>query len=114
MFSTLSVWLREAGVSRETIGFASWISLAYAFKWVWSPLLDQWRLPLLGRLGRRRSWLALSQLMVAVGLAVIGAMKSTGWVDVDWNAVEAQVSQTVQWLYGEAQGVKLGFPNNDP
>ena len=29
----------------ETIGFASWISLAYAFKWVWSPMLDQWRLP---------------------------------------------------------------------
>ncbi len=69
VFSTLSVWLREAGVARETIGYASLIGLAYAFKWVWSPLLDQWSLPLLGRLGRRRSWLALSQLMVAVGLA---------------------------------------------
>ncbi len=69
VFSTLSVWLREAGVARETIGYASLIGLAYAFKWVWSPLLDQWRLPLLGRLGRRRSWLALSQLLVAGGLA---------------------------------------------
>ena len=69
VFSTLSVWLREAGVARETIGYASLIGLAYAFKWVWSPLLDQWRLPLLGRLGRRRSWLALSQLLVALGLA---------------------------------------------
>ena len=68
VFSTLSVWLREAGVARETIGYASLIGLAYAFKWVWSPLLDQWRLPLLGRLGRRRSWLALSQLLVALGL----------------------------------------------
>ena len=48
VFSTLSVWLREAGVARETIGYASLIGLAYAFKWVWSPLLDQWRLPLLG------------------------------------------------------------------
>lgn len=57
VFSTLSVWLREAGVARETIGYASLIGLAYAFKWVWSPLLDQWRLPLLGKLGRRRSWL---------------------------------------------------------
>jgi PAT family beta-lactamase induction signal transducer AmpG len=68
VFSTLSVWLREAGVSRETIGFASLIGLAYAFKWIWSPLLDQWRLPLLGRLGRRRSWLVLSQVLVGLGL----------------------------------------------
>lgn len=68
VFSTLSVWLREAGVSRETIGFASLIGLAYAFKWIWSPLLDQFRLPLLGRLGRRRSWLVLSQVLVALGL----------------------------------------------
>src|SRR5690606_26245267 len=69
VFSTLSVWLREAGVARETIGFASLIGLAYAFKWVWAPMLDQWRLPLLGKLGRRRSWLVLSQSLVAIGLA---------------------------------------------
>ncbi|MDR6357453.1 MFS family permease [Pseudomonas psychrotolerans] len=68
VFSTLSVWLREAGVSRETIGYASWITLAYAFKWVWSPMLDLWKLPLLGRLGRRRSWLVLSQVVVGLGL----------------------------------------------
>lgn len=68
VFSTLSVWLREAGVSHQTIGYASLIGLAYAFKWVWSPLLDQWRLPLLGRLGRRRSWLLLSQGLIALGL----------------------------------------------
>lgn len=68
VFSTLSVWLREAGVSRETIGFASWISLAYAFKWVWSPMLDQWRLPWIGALGRRRSWLVFSQVVIAIGL----------------------------------------------
>ncbi|MDP3813594.1 AmpG family muropeptide MFS transporter [Pseudomonas sp.] len=69
VFSTLSVWLREAGVARDTIGFASLIGLAYAFKWVWSPLLDQWRLPLLGGLGRRRSWLVLAQILIAIGLA---------------------------------------------
>ena len=50
VFSTLSVWLREAGVTHQTIGYASLIGLAYAFKWVWAPMLDQWRLPLLGRL----------------------------------------------------------------
>ncbi|SDI43862.1 MFS transporter AmpG [Pseudomonas panipatensis] len=68
VFTTLSVWLREAGVARETIGFASWLGLVYAFKWVWSPMLDQWRLPLIGKLGRRRSWLVFSQTLIAIGL----------------------------------------------
>ena len=68
VFSTLSVWLREAGVARETIGYASLIGLAYAFKWVWSPLLDQWSLPFLGKLGRRRSWLVLAQSLIVLGL----------------------------------------------
>jgi len=66
--TTLSVWMTEAGVSLETIGFASWIGLAYAFKWVWSPMLDQWRLPWIGFLGRRRSWLVLSQAVIILGL----------------------------------------------
>jgi len=68
VFSTLSVWLREAGVTRDTIGYASLIGLSYAFKWTWAPILDQWRLPLLGKLGRRRSWLFLSQLLTVIGL----------------------------------------------
>ncbi|SEL03997.1 MFS transporter, PAT family, beta-lactamase induction signal transducer AmpG [Atopomonas hussainii] len=69
VFSTLSVWLREAGIAREHIGFASLIGLAYAFKWIWSPLLDHLRLPVLHRLGRRRSWLLFAQLLVSAGLA---------------------------------------------
>ena len=41
VFGTLSFWLREAGVDRSTIGFLSWVGLAYGFKWVWSPLVDR-------------------------------------------------------------------------
>lgn len=66
--ATLSVWMTEAGVSLETIGFASWIGLAYAFKWVWAPMLDQWRLPWIGFLGKRRSWLVFSQIVIILGL----------------------------------------------
>ena len=69
VLGTLSFWLREAGIDRTTIGYLSWVGLAYAFKWVWAPLVD--RLPLPGltrRLGRRRSWLLLSQLLIAAGL----------------------------------------------
>ena len=69
VLGTLSFWLREAGIDRTTIGYLSWVGLAYAYKWVWAPLVD--RLPLPGltrRLGRRRSWLLLSQLLIAAGL----------------------------------------------
>ncbi len=74
VFGTLSVWLREAGVDRSTIGFVSWVALAYAFKWVWSPLVDKLPIPLLSKhMGRRRSWLLLSQLTIAGALLAMAA-----------------------------------------
>jgi len=55
VFGTLSFWLREAGIDRTTIGYLSWVGLAYGFKWVWAPLVDRLPIPLLTRwLGRRR------------------------------------------------------------
>ncbi len=69
VLGTLSFRLREAGIDRSTIGFLSWVGLAYGFKWVWSPLVDRLPLPLLTRwLGRRRSWLLLAQAWVVSGL----------------------------------------------
>jgi PAT family beta-lactamase induction signal transducer AmpG len=68
VLGTLSFWLREAGISRSTIGHLSWVGLAYGFKWVWAPLVDRVTLPLLGRLGRRRSWLLLAQMGVMAGI----------------------------------------------
>ena len=69
VLGTLSFRLREAGIDRTTIGYLSWVGLAYAFKWVWSPLVDRLPLPAATRLlGRRRSWLLLAQLLVMAGL----------------------------------------------
>lgn len=69
VLGTLSFWLREAGVDRTTIGFLSWVGLAYAFKWAWAPLVDRLPIPLLTRyLGRRRSWLIAAQLTVVAAL----------------------------------------------
>ncbi len=69
VLGTLSFWLREAGIDRTTIGYLSWIGLAYGFKWAWSPLVDRLRLPLLTRtFGRRRGWLLLAQVGIVVGL----------------------------------------------
>jgi PAT family beta-lactamase induction signal transducer AmpG len=69
VFGTLSFWLREAGINRTTIGYLSWVGLAYGFKWVWAPLVDRLPIPLLTRLlGRRRSWLLLAQCTIIVAL----------------------------------------------
>lgn len=69
VFGTLSFWLREAGVDRATIGFVSWVALAYAFKWLWAPLVDRLPVPLLSHLlGRRRGWLLAAQLALVAGL----------------------------------------------
>ena len=65
IFSSLSLWLSEAGVSRDMVTMFSWAALAYSFKFVWAPLIDSLPLPVLGRLGWRRSWLLLSQAAVA-------------------------------------------------
>ncbi len=72
VLGTLSFWLREAGIDRTTIGYLSWVGLAYGFKWVWAPLVDRMPIPFLTRwLGRRRSWLLLAQLAVMAGLVAM-------------------------------------------
>jgi PAT family beta-lactamase induction signal transducer AmpG len=69
VFGTLSAWLRVEGVDKTTIGFVSWVALAYGLKFVWSPLVDRMPLPLFTRwLGQRRGWMLLAQLGVIAGL----------------------------------------------
>lgn len=72
VFSSLSFWLREAGVERSTIGFFSWVTLAYAIKWIWAPAVDQIKIPFLSHyLGRRKSWLLLVQLLLATAILMM-------------------------------------------
>ena len=69
VLGTLSFWLSEAGIARATIGHLSWVGLAYGFKFLWSPLVDRLPLPVLTRMfGRRRAWLLVSQLAIALSL----------------------------------------------
>jgi len=69
VLGTLSFRLREAGIDRSTIGYLSWVGLAYGVKWMWAPLVDRMPIPGLTRwLGRRRSWLLFSQLVIMGGL----------------------------------------------
>src|ERR1700739_1394664 len=66
--NTLGYWLRDEGARLAAIGFISWVGIAYSLKFLWAPFLDRTRLPLLGRLGRRRGWILLAQIFVGAGL----------------------------------------------
>ena len=68
VFSTLSVWLHKAGLNRSTVTLFSWAGFAYAFKYLWSPLVDNFKIPFLEKLGRRRSWLLFSQIVILLSL----------------------------------------------
>jgi PAT family beta-lactamase induction signal transducer AmpG len=69
VFSTMSAWLRDIGISLTTIGFFGWIGITYSIKVVWAPLVDQLNIPwLTNALGKRRSWMLIGQTGVATGL----------------------------------------------
>ena len=110
VFGTLSFWLREAGIDRSTIGFVSWVALAYGFKWVWSPLVDRLRIPLLSTLlGRRRAWLLVSQLAVAAGLAGMAVADPVqGLERLVWMAVLVAFASATQDIVIDAFRIESG------
>lgn len=75
IFSTLSLWLNEAGIARKTVTLFSWAALGYSFKFVWSPLIDSLALPHLTRiLGKRRAWLILAQGLIVFAIFLMGSV----------------------------------------
>ena len=69
VFATLSALLNDAGIDKKTIGFFAWIGLTYSLKFFWAPIADSIPIPFLTRwLGKRRSWILISQIGVATGL----------------------------------------------
>ena len=69
--SAMSAWLKESDLTRSAIGFFGTITAVYAVNFLWAPLLDRVRIPLLGRLGQRRSWIMLMQLFLLIGVVAI-------------------------------------------
>jgi PAT family beta-lactamase induction signal transducer AmpG len=77
VFSTLSAWLRDEGVERTVIGFFSWVGVIYSIKVFWAPVIDRLPIPVLTRfLGKRRSWMLLAQIGIALGLAGMASLDS--------------------------------------
>ncbi len=98
VLGTLSFWLREAGINRSTIGHLSWVGLAYGFKWVWSPLVDRMPIPLLTRaLGRRRSWLLFSQIIIMAALVSMALSDpQMGLSPIVWSALAVAFASATQ------------------
>ena len=67
--SSLSLWLKEDGLSRSTVGWAGLIFAVYAFNYLWAPLIDRIRIPFLTKkIGHRRGWIVLMQLIILLSL----------------------------------------------
>ncbi len=98
VFGTLSAWLREAGISRSTIGHISWVALLYALKFAWAPLVDRTDIPVITRLlGHRRSWMLLAQAGVILGLILMaGANPQAQLTMLVWAALLVAFSSATQ------------------
>lgn len=110
VFSSFSFWLREAGIDRSSIGFISWVALAYAFKWMWAPLVDRIKLPVIGHLlGRRRSWMLIAQLGVGIGLLGMAFNDPSQHLAVSvWLAVLVAFSSATQDITIDAYRIESG------
>lgn len=75
IFSSLSLWLREAGVDRSVVTMFSWAALGYSFKFIWAPLIDAVPLPVLtAKMGRRRAWMLMSQIGVVLAIFLMASI----------------------------------------
>ncbi len=95
IFSSLSLWLGEAGIEKSAVTYFSWAALGYSFKFVWAPLVDCLPIPILTRLlGLRRSWLLVSQLSIVLAISIMALTNP---------AIESQLA------YMAVGAVLLGF-----
>jgi PAT family beta-lactamase induction signal transducer AmpG len=76
--SSLSLWLKEDGLSRSTVGWAGLIFAVYAFNYLWAPLVDRIQIPYLTKkIGHRRGWIVLMQLLILISLGLWSLINPT-------------------------------------
>jgi PAT family beta-lactamase induction signal transducer AmpG len=112
--NTLGYWLRDAGTTLAAIGFLSWVGLAYSLKFLWAPVIDRVDAPGFGWLGRRRGWLIVSQLMVALGLLGIAAAGLTaGLVALGVLALVVAFSSSTQDIVVDAWRIEAAADSDE-
>jgi PAT family beta-lactamase induction signal transducer AmpG len=112
--NTLGYWLRDAGTTLAAIGFLSWVGLAYSLKFLWAPIIDRVDAPVFGRLGRRRGWMILSQIAVALGLTALAVMGlSAGLVAVGVFALVVAFSSSTQDIVVDAWRIEAASDSDE-
>lgn len=108
VFSTLSAWLTDDGVDKATIGYFSWVGILFSVKVIWSPVVDQLRLPFLQRwLGQRRSWLLLAQAGIALALFFMSLMGPAGHLErFAWLALAVAFCSATQDICVDAYRIE--------
>lgn len=101
VLTTLSARLRLAGIDRTTIGLFSLVGLAYSMKFLWSPIVDRYRLPVLGSFGQRRGWMLFGQLGVFFGLL------SLAFCDPGSNAERVAILATITAFFSATQDIAV-------
>lgn len=112
--NTLGYWLRDEGTSLAAIGFLSWVGIAYSLKVLWAPIIDRVDAPAFGRLGRRRGWMAISQLLVGasfVAMALVGT--GHGLVLLGAFALAAAFSAATQDIVIDAWRIESAANNDE-
>ena len=115
IFSSLSLWLREAGIDRTVVTMFSWAALGYAFKFIWAPLIDALPVPFLTKwLGRRRSWILVSQILIIIAICMMANVNPAvegSLVLMAVGAVLLGFSSATQDIVIDAYRIELAPPN---
>ncbi|GJC30202.1 MFS transporter [Acinetobacter sp. KAM398] len=112
IFSSLSLWLGEAGIDKSAVTFFSWAALGYSFKFVWAPLIDELPVPYLTKkLGRRRAWLLIAQCLIVCAIAVMAfsdpALGQSHLYQMAFGAVLLGFSAATQDIVIDAYRIEL-------
>lgn len=112
IFSSLSLWLGEAGIDKSAVTFFSWAALGYSFKFVWAPLIDELPVPYLTKkLGRRRAWLLIAQCLIVCAITVMAfsdpALGQSHLYQMAFGAVLLGFSAATQDIVIDAYRIEL-------
>jgi PAT family beta-lactamase induction signal transducer AmpG len=108
---TLAYWLREGGIQLREITMIASAGMAYSFKFLWAPLVDRWRLPVLGRFGQRRGWLLLAMGLVIAGLLAMAALTPGQLVLFVWLTLLVAFSGATLDIAVDAYRVEIAPPS---
>lgn len=115
IFSSLSLWLNEAGIDRSVVTMFSWAALGYSFKFIWAPLIDAVPLPFLTRwLGRRRAWMLVAQILIIVAICIMASVNPINTDVLTYMAIGAVLlgfSSATQDIVIDAYRIELAPPS---